>query len=610
MSKFVIECPNCGKYAEARTGFFARKRIDCSCGYTIQVRTDRISARQCPHCGNMVAFDQAKGAEARCPVCGTPINTLADQSKFVEFSCARCGVRLNAVKGREGEQKELVCPVCDFKNNIAERLMAEKIRKEGRVSIIKFEGDGETLVWKHPVEDFNLGSQLIVHESQEAVFFRDGVASEPLGAGRYILETQSLPMMNQFYNPADNGKTFHSEVYFINKNVRMAIRWGTPDKVRFIDPLTGVPLELGASGEMNLRVKDSRKLLLKLVGTMKGISWEDGPGMARSLQSSFRPLIVTAVKANLSAVIKDNAIDLLEVDEKLELISERLREKLLPGFEDYGLTIPQFYVTNVVLPEDDPNFRRIRELHTVLLQTRVYEAEATVQTVKAQTEAQYKTAQARARAQYRTAEVQSDAAIEAARRSVVMEQQATETEIARQKAERRVIEAQAEAQAAHMGGMTEAGIMAAKGYSQRDLIQAEVQKAYAGAMGEIGRNVSAAGLGLGQAALKTADSQLQGVLNSVPGVNNPAGPAEGWTCPACGKTGITSRFCPDCGGKKPEANGGWTCPACGKTGITSRFCPDCGAKKPEANGGWTCPECGKTDIMSRFCPNCGRKKDE
>ena len=60
--------------------------------------------------------------------------------------------------------------------------MTEKIRHDGLASIIKYEGDNETLVWKHPIEDFNLGSQLIVHESQEAVFFKDGQAFMP----RYI----------------------------------------------------------------------------------------------------------------------------------------------------------------------------------------------------------------------------------------------------------------------------------------------------------------------------------------------------------------------------------------------------------------------------------------
>ena len=52
MAKFIIECPKCGKYAEAKTGFFAKKKIDCACGYTINVRTDKLTGRECPHCGN------------------------------------------------------------------------------------------------------------------------------------------------------------------------------------------------------------------------------------------------------------------------------------------------------------------------------------------------------------------------------------------------------------------------------------------------------------------------------------------------------------------------------------------------------------------------------
>ena len=472
MSKFVIECPNCGNYAEARTGFFARKKIDCTCGHTIHVRTEKIAARECPHCGNMVVFDQSEGARAKCPVCHEPINTQAEQSRLDEFSCAQCGVRLRADK----HATSYTCPVCDFVNDVQERLMREKLTHDGLANIIKYEGDNDALIWKHPIEDFNYGSQLIVHESQEAIFFRDGQALDLFGAGRHTLETQQLPIMEKFYKlPTDTEGTFHSEVYFISKVVRMAIKWGTPEKVRFIDPLTGVPLELGASGELNLQVADSRRLLLKLVGTMSGISWDGGKGQAKSLQAAFRPLIANAVKNGLPAAIRDEAIDLLEIDAHLDGISARLRERLLPGFEEYGLTIPQFYVTGVVLPESDPNFKRIRDLHTITLQTRVYQTDAVVRTAKAQSETQA-----------RTAEEQSKAAIEAARRGTVLEQQATETEIARREAERKLIAAQTEAQAARMAGLTEAEVMAAKGYSQKDVLQAEVQKAYAEGIGNLG----------------------------------------------------------------------------------------------------------------------------
>ena len=66
--------------------------------------------------------------------------------------------------------------------------------------IIKYEGDNDTFIWKHPCEDFNSLSQLIVHESQEAIFFMNGQALDLFGAGRYTLETQNVPILGKFLN--------------------------------------------------------------------------------------------------------------------------------------------------------------------------------------------------------------------------------------------------------------------------------------------------------------------------------------------------------------------------------------------------------------------------
>ena len=490
--------------------------------------------------------------------------------------------------------------------------MADKINKDGLASIIKYEGDNNTFVWKHPIEDFNYGSQLIVHESQEAIFFKDGQALDMFGPGRYTLETQQLPLLEKAYSlPTDTEGTFHSEVYFINKTVQMAIKWGTPEKVRFIDPLTGTPLDIGASGEMNIQVSNSRKLLIKLVGTMKGISWEEGTELSKSLQSSFRPLISNAVKTNLSAVIKNEAIDILEIDERLDLISENLRAKILPGFEEYGLTIPQFYVTSVVLPENDPNFKRIRELHTITLQTRLIQAETTV-----------KTAQAQGETQYRTAQEQSKAAIEAARREAELQRQTTETEIAKREAERKIIGAQAEAQAQRMAGLTEAEIMRAKGYSQIDVFQADVQKAYAEGIGNMGPAISAGGgssvigdmlgLGVGMAAASAVAPQIGGMMQGFHTQSQPintSNDAVTWDC-ACGQKQIIGNFCNNCGAKRPQPTGvdTWDC-SCGMKGIAGNFCNHCGAKRPALMTGWNCV-CGQKGIIGNFCSNCGAKQPE
>ena len=111
--------------------------------------------------------------------------------------------------------------------------------------IIKYEGDNSTFVWKHPNEDFNSLTELIVHESQEAVFFMNGQALDLFGPGRYTLETQNIPKLGKLLNRATGDQTpFHCEVYFINKTVQMSLKWGTDTKVRYIDPDSGIPVEL------------------------------------------------------------------------------------------------------------------------------------------------------------------------------------------------------------------------------------------------------------------------------------------------------------------------------------------------------------------------------
>ena len=349
--------------------------------------------------------------------------------------------------------------------------------------LIKYEGDNSTFIWKYPHEDFNNMTELIVHESHEAVFFANGQVADIFGPGRYKLDAENIPILTRLIDIVTGVSMFHCEVYFINKTVQAAIKWGTDSKVRFIEPTLGIPVELGASGEMNLAVSDGRKMILKLVGTMKGIAWDaEETDFAKSLQVAFRPFISTVVKSNLSAAIKQQNIDIVEVDEHLAELSNILRNKLISGFEEYGLTIPQFYLTNIVLPEQDPNFKRLRELHTITLQKQIAAAEAEIRAAEAQNRASYMTAQAEAEAQ-----------IKAAQRGAILEGQTTETEIAKREAERILIQAQAEAQAAQITGMAEAAIMQSKGYTQKDVMQMEVQKAYPEGIGKMGTDNTSVG---------------------------------------------------------------------------------------------------------------------
>ena len=97
--------------------------------------------------------------------------------------------------------------------------------------IIKYEGDNSTFIWKHPCEDFNTQTQIIVHESQQAVFYMNGQILDTFESGRYTLETENIPLIRRFFNKVfDKDTPFHCEVYFINKTEQMAVKWGTDSK--------------------------------------------------------------------------------------------------------------------------------------------------------------------------------------------------------------------------------------------------------------------------------------------------------------------------------------------------------------------------------------------
>lgn len=589
MSKFVIECPKCRNYAEASTGLFAKRKIQCACGNTIDVRTEKLATRKCPKCGNTVIYDQSKGEKALCPVCHEPINTTALQLKTVEFSCAQCGIQLHASKA----DPVCVCPVCGCENNVEQRAVTEKIKKDGLASIIKYEGDNETLVWKHPIEDFNFGSQLIVHESQEAIFFRDGQALDLFGAGRYTLQTQQLPLLEKLYKlPTDTEGTFHSEVYFVNLATQMGVKWGTDSKVRLFDPASGLHIEIGASGEFNIRVTDSRKLLLKVVGTTGGLGQEQLLGIGNG-KGFFRSMVMTQVKSYLAQTIKENTINILEIDEHLMALSGALRERINAALDEYGLTMPEFYVSRIVTPDDDPNFRRMKEQYAeqylLVRQEGIRKAEA------------------EAAADRKAVEAQT-----AARMKIIG---------AQGEAEALKIQKQAEAEAYRMQAEAEAAEMRMKGYTYQQETSRQVgleamKNGLGGGANAAGALGDLAGLGVSLGAMGSVIGMTKDALSPMTqdaaqmGAAVGAAVADGWDCPACGHKNITTNFCPDCGGKKPESKTGWDCAQCGTKNIQSKFCPNCGAKKPEESSGWTCPDCGTKDILSRFCPNCGARKPE
>ena len=76
--------------------------------------------------------------------------------------------------------------------------------------------------------DWRMGSQVIVQESQVAVFVRQGEVLDALGPGNHTLSTANLPILSGLIGLVTNGRNpFTADLYFINLKDMPQVGWGT-----------------------------------------------------------------------------------------------------------------------------------------------------------------------------------------------------------------------------------------------------------------------------------------------------------------------------------------------------------------------------------------------
>ena len=222
--------------------------------------------------------------------------------------------------------------------------------------VIKKNKDDQNIIWRYPKRNFNTGSKLIVDESQEALFYSTGKALDLFGPGKYTLETNNIPILRGLLNLPTGGKTpFTCDVYFIDKTVQ-SFKWGTSSRLEFLEPVYNFPISIGACGEVRFQVEDSRKFIVKLVGIKKEFDTE-------SVDDFFQNQMLVKVKSYLNNIITDEKICIFEIDGKLDEISNSLKKLLEKDFEEYGIKLEKFLLTNIAKPEDDRQYLKFKELY-------------------------------------------------------------------------------------------------------------------------------------------------------------------------------------------------------------------------------------------------------
>jgi len=226
------------------------------------------------------------------------------------------------------------------------------------IQVVRFDPEldpGRVLAWRYrnpeaPARSDELGTwtQLVVEESQEAILFRNGQALDLFGPGRHTLKTANMPLLSKLVNLPFGGESpFKAWVWFVNKVHSLDVKWGTPSPVQLQDPKYGVLLPVRSYGQFGVRIEDSRKLLVKLVGPLDQFDRE-------ALVRHFRGLLLTRIQDHVSTYLVHRGVSVVEVNAWLDEISEEMRGKVAGMFADYGIEVLDFFVNSINVPEEDP----------------------------------------------------------------------------------------------------------------------------------------------------------------------------------------------------------------------------------------------------------------
>ncbi len=223
------------------------------------------------------------------------------------------------------------------------------------IQVVKYNGAPNIFAWKYPSEELGTWTQLIVNESQEAVLFKGGKALDVFTSGRYTLDTKNIPLLNHIVNIPFGGRSpFTAEVWYVNKLFKLDIKWGTASALQIQDPKYGVFIPLRSNGMFGIQIDDSKKFLIKLVGTMPGFD-------ERSVVRYFRGLYITKVKDAISSYVIKNGISVLEINAYLDELSAFMKKQIEPEMSEYGIKLLNFYVNEISIPEEDPAVSKLKE---------------------------------------------------------------------------------------------------------------------------------------------------------------------------------------------------------------------------------------------------------
>jgi len=208
--------------------------------------------------------------------------------------------------------------------------------------------------------DFRIGSQVIVRESQTAVFFRDGKALDIFGPGRHTITTANIPILIDFVKKAFDDKTpFPAEVYFVSRREFPDEKWGTPQPIIVRNPGMGLGVALlKGFGTYGYQIGDPQQFITQLVGAQ-------GIFRTADIETRLRHILLLSLTDLLGETAREN--DVTNLIGMLSEISAAVRAKANDQFKALGLELKTFLIAN--LRPSEESIQELRKMGVLDMDT-------------------------------------------------------------------------------------------------------------------------------------------------------------------------------------------------------------------------------------------------
>jgi len=202
---------------------------------------------------------------------------------------------------------------------------------------------GDTMLYRFPVQgqEIKNGAQLIVRESQAAVFVHEGQVADVFGPGRYTVDGGNTPILSKIgaWKYGFNSP-FKSEVYFVNTKQFTDMKWGTSNPIMLRDQDFGI-VRLRAFGAYSLRVADPAGFIKEIAGTNAHFQTEDIDGQLKR-----------AIVTEFTDALGELKIPALDLAAQYKEMGEAIRGKINEEFRTWGLEVTKFFIENISVPPD------------------------------------------------------------------------------------------------------------------------------------------------------------------------------------------------------------------------------------------------------------------